>query len=153
MVCQMSNLADQTGSTDITAAAQVMLSRKYVEEQTSVLNKAGPRLLSSISMGHQLWVRKVSGPSRAASAEELLASTLYMTRQVCSRWCQQKLLVGNKCDLASQQAVSTDEAKELADSLNIRLSTRWQGRRTSSSNDIDALNDLSREALDERDRA
>eukprot|EP00450_Noctiluca_scintillans_P038184 CAMPEP_0194479604 /NCGR_PEP_ID=MMETSP0253-20130528/2672_1 /TAXON_ID=2966 /ORGANISM="Noctiluca scintillans" /LENGTH=204 /DNA_ID=CAMNT_0039318855 /DNA_START=56 /DNA_END=670 /DNA_ORIENTATION=- len=32
-----------------------------------------------------------------------------------------KLLVGNKCDLASKKVVSTDEAKELADSLNIRL--------------------------------
>jgi len=32
-----------------------------------------------------------------------------------------KLLVGNKCDLASKKVVSTDEAKELADSLNLRL--------------------------------
>jgi len=32
-----------------------------------------------------------------------------------------KLLVGNKCDLASKKVVSTDEAKELADSLNMRL--------------------------------
>ena len=31
-----------------------------------------------------------------------------------------KLLVGNKCDLASKKVVSTDETKELADSLNIR---------------------------------
>jgi len=32
-----------------------------------------------------------------------------------------KLLVGNKCDLTSKKVVSTDEAKELADSLNLRL--------------------------------
>jgi len=32
-----------------------------------------------------------------------------------------KLLVGNKLDLASKKVVSFDEAKELADSLNIRL--------------------------------
>ena len=31
-----------------------------------------------------------------------------------------KLLVGNKCDLASKKVVSTGETKELADSLNIR---------------------------------
>ena len=31
-----------------------------------------------------------------------------------------KLLVGNKCDLISQEVMSTDEAKELADSLNLR---------------------------------
>lgn len=32
-----------------------------------------------------------------------------------------KLLVGNKCDLTSKRVVSTDEATELADSLNMRL--------------------------------
>ena len=31
-----------------------------------------------------------------------------------------KLLVGNKCDLTSQEVMSTGEAKELADSLNLR---------------------------------
>lgn len=36
--------------------------------------------------------------------------------------CQnvKKLLVGNKCDLASKRAVSTETAKELADSLGIQ---------------------------------
>ena len=33
-----------------------------------------------------------------------------------------KLLIGNKCDLTSQKELSTDEAKELTDSLNMRLS-------------------------------
>ena len=32
-----------------------------------------------------------------------------------------KLLIENKCDLASQEELSTDEAKELADSLNLTL--------------------------------
>ena len=32
-----------------------------------------------------------------------------------------KLLVGNKCDLASRKVVSTGETKELKDSLTIRL--------------------------------
>merc|ERR1712113_1191138 len=32
-----------------------------------------------------------------------------------------KLLVGNKCDLASKKVVQYDEAKELADSLNIQF--------------------------------
>ena len=32
-----------------------------------------------------------------------------------------KLLVGNKCDLASKKVVSHDEAKELADSLGIEV--------------------------------
>ena len=32
-----------------------------------------------------------------------------------------KLLVENKCDLASRKVVSTGETKELEDSLNIRL--------------------------------
>merc|ERR1739845_228643 len=32
-----------------------------------------------------------------------------------------KLLVGNKCDLSSKKVVSYDEAKELADSLNIQF--------------------------------
>jgi len=32
-----------------------------------------------------------------------------------------KLLVGNKCDLASKKVVAYDEAKELADSLNVRF--------------------------------
>eukprot|EP00450_Noctiluca_scintillans_P032170 CAMPEP_0194552172 /NCGR_PEP_ID=MMETSP0253-20130528/96588_1 /TAXON_ID=2966 /ORGANISM="Noctiluca scintillans" /LENGTH=235 /DNA_ID=CAMNT_0039399637 /DNA_START=62 /DNA_END=770 /DNA_ORIENTATION=- len=36
-----------------------------------------------------------------------------------------KLLVGNKCDLASKKVVSTDEAKELADSLSQQAS-RWE---------------------------
>lgn len=46
-------------------------------------------------------------------------------------WCQEidkyaaedvnKLLVGNKCDLASKKVVSYDEAKELADSLGLRF--------------------------------
>merc|ERR1712188_137636 len=32
-----------------------------------------------------------------------------------------KLLVGNKCDLASKKVVAYDEAKELADSLGVRF--------------------------------
>merc|ERR1719222_1687760 len=32
-----------------------------------------------------------------------------------------KLLVGNKCDLSSKKVVSSDEAKELVDSLGIQL--------------------------------
>merc|ERR1712230_278230 len=32
-----------------------------------------------------------------------------------------KLLVGNKCDLASKKVVSFDEAKELADSLSVNF--------------------------------
>ena len=32
-----------------------------------------------------------------------------------------KLVVENECDLTSQEELSTDEAKELADSLNLTL--------------------------------
>ena len=32
-----------------------------------------------------------------------------------------KLLIENECDLTSQEDLSTDEAKELADSLNLTL--------------------------------
>merc|ERR1712217_515300 len=32
-----------------------------------------------------------------------------------------KVLVGNKCDLSSKKVVSTDEAKELADSLKVQF--------------------------------
>ena len=32
-----------------------------------------------------------------------------------------KLHMENKCDLTSQEELSTDEAKELADSLNLKL--------------------------------
>ena len=56
--------------------------------------------------------------------------------------CVNKFLVGNKCDLAPKTVVPIDEAKELAESLNIRLQTRWQCRRASSFNDVDALSDL-----------
>ena len=56
--------------------------------------------------------------------------------------CVNKLLVGNKCDLAPKSVVSTDEAKELAESLHIRLQTRWQYRWASGFNDVDALSDL-----------
>ena len=33
-----------------------------------------------------------------------------------------KLLIENKCNLSSQKELSTDEAKELVDSLNVRVS-------------------------------
>ena len=56
--------------------------------------------------------------------------------------CVNKLLVRKKCDLARKTVVPIDEAKELAESLNIRLQTRWQCRRASGFNDVDALSDL-----------
>ena len=36
-----------------------------------------------------------------------------------------KLFIEKKCDLTSQEELSTDEAKELADSLNLRLKPFW----------------------------
>ena len=53
-----------------------------------------------------------------------------------------KFLVRNKCDLAPKTVVPTDEAKELGESLNIRLQTRWQCRRANDFNDVDSLSDL-----------